>query len=75
MILCLAHLSWLLGYSTEQVDDSVRQLGLFAGSRGLQACQQDDEGLRRAADMQPTALDEAHSRGRVSRQGSIWFLV
>ncbi len=49
----------VLGYSAEQVDDMVRQFGLFAGSGGLQACQQDDKGLLRAADLLPTALDEA----------------
>ena len=47
------------GYSAEQVGDTVRQLGMFAGSAGLQACTPDDEGFQRMADRRPACLDEA----------------
>ena len=49
----------VLGYSAEQVGDTVRQLGMFAGSAGLQACTPDDEGFQRTADRRPACLDEA----------------
>ena len=49
----------VLGYSVEQVGDTVRQLGMFAGSEGLRSCPPDDEGFRRAADRRLAFLDEA----------------
>lgn len=49
----------VLGYSEEQISDTTRQLGIFAGSCGLQPCAPDDDGFRRVADMRPQHRDEA----------------